>query len=307
MNIVKRCFTLGLIIGLTIMFSSCLDSPQGDDPNIRLQQDIATIDSYLISNSLVAEKDPYGLRMVIQTLGTGLPASFSNTVKVKYTGTLLSTGAVFDESPAYFVIPNQTTNEWPVIDGWKIALTTLPEGSKAKVYIPSVFAYGTKGQGTIGANEILVFEMEVLDIIRPAAYFTKIASDSIAIDNYLIGKGIYDAAVKDSTGIRYIITGPEGTGAKPSWFDKIKFKYTLKLLSNDAAAIESNTFEPNAQFYSRVVDYIDGLKIGFQQIKVGTKATFYIPSGLAYGSTSSTKIPTNSILIFEIELIDIVQ
>ncbi|HPH46344.1 MAG TPA: FKBP-type peptidyl-prolyl cis-trans isomerase, partial [Chryseolinea sp.] len=301
MNRLKRCFMLVVVVGLPFAFSSC-----SEDDTItyseQLQMDVKSIDAALATQGVDVVKDVYGLRMVIETLGTGLPANFSNTVKVKYKGTFFFNGVTFDEeTTSYSVIPNASTNQWSVIDGWKIALTTLPEGSKAKIYVPSGLAYGPQAYGPIPANSILVFDIEILDVVRTAAYYEKIRTDSTAIDLYLDNKGLYDDAVKDSTGLRYIIT-QSGTGDSPSLYDKVKIKYTLRLLTDDTNTLGTGTIEPDANFYSRVVDYIDGLKIGLQKINKGTKATFYIPSGYAYGTVTSGTIPANSNLIFEIEL-----
>ena len=43
----------------------------------------------------------------------------------------------------------------------------MPVGSKWKIYIPSEQAYGQRGGGSIGPNETLIFEVELLDIITP--------------------------------------------------------------------------------------------------------------------------------------------
>jgi FKBP-type peptidyl-prolyl cis-trans isomerase len=61
--------------------------------------------------------------------------------------------------------------------------------------------------------------------------------------------------------------------------------------------IESNTLENTAIF-----GLIDGFKVTLPLINEGTVATFYIPSGLAYGSNATTAIPANSNLIFNITL-----
>jgi ABC-type transport system substrate-binding protein len=54
-----------------------------------------------------------------------------------------------------------------VIKGWTDGMTLLNKGAKAKFYIPSSLAYGAQGAGAdIGPNEILVFDIEVLDILN---------------------------------------------------------------------------------------------------------------------------------------------
>lgn len=51
---------------------------------------------------------------------------------------------------------------------------------------------------------------------------------------------------------------------------------------------------------------IAGWDMGFQGMKVGEKATFYIPSEMAYGNRAAgDKIPANSDLIFDVELVQI--
>jgi len=94
--------------------------------------------------------------------GSGASPSLSDQVKVHYTGTLTD-GTVFDSSvqrgqPATVVLGQ-------VIKGWQLALQEMKVGEKAMVYIPSDLAYGPNGSPpVIGANEVLVFEVELLEI-----------------------------------------------------------------------------------------------------------------------------------------------
>jgi FKBP-type peptidyl-prolyl cis-trans isomerase len=53
-----------------------------------------------------------------------------------------------------------------VIKGWQEGLTLMPVGSKYMLYIPSKLAYGTNGKGNIPSNSVLIFEVELLDIIK---------------------------------------------------------------------------------------------------------------------------------------------
>jgi FKBP-type peptidyl-prolyl cis-trans isomerase len=86
----------------------------------------------------------------------------TDEVEVHYHGTLI-TGEVFDSSidrgePAKFRLNG-------VIKGWTEALQLMKVGDKWKLYIPSDLAYGENGSNTIGPNETLVFEVELLGII----------------------------------------------------------------------------------------------------------------------------------------------
>ncbi len=104
-----------------------------------------------------------GLQYEVITMGTGEKPAAEQTVKVHYTGTLLD-GTKFDSSvdrgePAEFGV-NQ------VIPGWQEAIQLMPVGSKFKFYIPYELAYGEAGTGPIPPYSTLIFEVELLEIVK---------------------------------------------------------------------------------------------------------------------------------------------
>lgn len=106
-----------------------------------------------------------GLQYVITQQGNGATPTDDDTVKVHYTGTL-TTGEKFDSSvdrgqPAEFPVKG-------VIPGWTEALKLMKVGSKAKLFIPPNLAYGSQGRPGIPANSALVFDVELLDIVKKA-------------------------------------------------------------------------------------------------------------------------------------------
>jgi len=106
-----------------------------------------------------------GLQYEVITAGTGAMPVATDQVRVHYHGTLID-GKVFDSSvdrgePVVFGV-NQ------VIPGWTEALMLMPVGSKWKIYLPSEIGYGERGAGgDIGPNSVLVFEVELLEIVKP--------------------------------------------------------------------------------------------------------------------------------------------
>src|SRR6187551_3678145 len=288
MNMIKRWFVLMVIVGLPFIFSACsVDSNDTEDPIVQLNRDIALIDSYLDGKGIEAVKEPNGVRMVIDYLGTKLPAkSVNTTINIDYVGRLFSNGLVFDQGD------NKEFLLSSLIPGWKIAFTQLPAGSVATLYIPSYWAYGSTGKGSIGGNEILVFDVVFNEAVITSAELDKLKSDTTAIDSYLTGKGIN--AVKDTSAIRYVITDP-GTGPKATWYDKLTAKFTYKAITDDTKTLITVDTKPTETFYSRSVDYANGLKVGLQKLSKGGKATFYIPSGLAFGTTGAFSAGVNVI------------
>jgi hypothetical protein len=104
---------------------------------------------------------PSGLQYKILVAGTGPKPSATDSVVCNYRGTLLD-NTEFDSSykrgqPATFPVGG-------VIKGWTEALQLMPVGSKWQLFIPPDLAYGERGQGPIGPNATLIFEVELLSI-----------------------------------------------------------------------------------------------------------------------------------------------
>ncbi len=102
-----------------------------------------------------------GLQYEVMKAAEGPKPKESDTVKVHYHGTLID-GKVFDSSvtrgePATFPLNG-------VIKGWTEGVQLMNVGSKFKFTIPSELAYGEQGPPGIGANQTLVFEVELLSI-----------------------------------------------------------------------------------------------------------------------------------------------
>ena len=160
-----------------------------------------------------------------------------------------------------------------------------------------------------------------------------------AISEHLAGKGTFDAATADKiykeeakkiadkklietkkageeflannkksklvqvtpSGLQYKHT-QEGTGAMPDGNDKVTVHYHGTLI--DGTVFDSSVQRGTPATFG-LNQVIPGWTEGLQYMKEGGKTTFYIPSELAYGSRTQNKIPGNSTLIFEVELIKV--
>lgn len=104
-----------------------------------------------------------------------------------------------------------------------------------------------------------------------------------------------------ASGLQYE-TLSEGKGAVPKATNTVKVHYKGTLIDGTKFDSSYDRGEP-AEFPLNGV--IKGWTEGIQLMKVGGKARFFIPSELAYGEHSPSSIPPNSVLIFEVELLDI--
>jgi FKBP-type peptidyl-prolyl cis-trans isomerase len=104
-----------------------------------------------------------GLQYKVIEPGDGESPTATDTVKVHYTGKLIN-GKTFDSSvargePATFRVGQ-------VIPGWQEGIQKMKVGAKWMLYIPSDLAYGANGSpGAIGPHQVLVFEVELLEIM----------------------------------------------------------------------------------------------------------------------------------------------
>lgn len=119
---------------------------------------------------------------------------------------------------------------------------------------------------------------------------------------FLAANAKKEGVVTTASGLQYKVI-KSGTGASPKLDDKVKVHYHGTL-------IDGTVFDSSVQRGEPIVfpvgAVIPGWVEALQLMKVGDKWQLVIPAKLAYGEQSpSAAIPPNSVLIFDVELIDI--
>jgi FKBP-type peptidyl-prolyl cis-trans isomerase FkpA len=127
------------------------------------------------------------------------------------------------------------------------------------------------------------------------------ASEVTDLENYLFGNGI-TTAVKHPTGFYYEVLS-QGTGAKPELCSVVNVGYTGKLTNG-------NAFDQQQSISFRLGSLIEGWRKGLPLIQKGGHIKLYLPPSLGYGAVdvkdgNNVVVPANSILIFDINLIDV--
>ncbi|MGD9202427.1 MAG: FKBP-type peptidyl-prolyl cis-trans isomerase [Chitinispirillia bacterium] len=147
-------------------FSSKMQKKQRDEKEAEGKENKESGEKFLEENKgkegVVTTES--GLQYSVIKQGNGKKPEKTDRVRVHYKGTTID-GKEFDSSykrgePATFPITG-------VIKGWTEALLLMNVGSKYKLCIPSDLAYGERGAGQdIGPNSTLIFEVELLDIVK---------------------------------------------------------------------------------------------------------------------------------------------
>ncbi len=156
----------------------------------------------------------------------------------------------------------------------------------------------------------------LLSLVLTTAFFS-CSSSSTSDEQLKLEKTILDNYVKKNnitvaprlSGL-YYIQQKAGVGQTPSYGDLVTVKYTGKLL--DGTVFDTETITYRYLAYTAYGGYLlDSMLIGFDEgvglTPVGGKATVIFPSTLGYGSSATTSIPSYSSLVFDMEILKIVQ
>jgi FKBP-type peptidyl-prolyl cis-trans isomerase len=143
-------------------------------------QEPGKIKKYIADHNLKVTTTASGLNYVITTPGTGPTPAVGDTAVVNYTGRLPN-GKIFETSVKEVAIKEKQPMEpgrqyapiripvgqAKVIPGWDEGLQLMNKGSKATFVIPSAIAYKDQGVGPIGPYTPIIFEMEMVEIVKP--------------------------------------------------------------------------------------------------------------------------------------------
>lgn len=143
---------------LTSLFLLSAVSCKKHKISTQAKEDEKIITDYIAANNLNATATGSGLYYVINSQGTGAQPNSASTVTVKYKGTLKD-GTVFDQSVNGFTFSLNS-----VIKGWQEGIPYFKKGGKGMLLIPSALGYGSQATGSIPANSVLIFDIELIDV-----------------------------------------------------------------------------------------------------------------------------------------------
>ena len=267
---------LSLFIFGALLMTSCLDS----EP-LQSEVEEEEVVNYLNAKGLPYTRDDYGFFYNIESVGTG--DAIVDTSIVMFS---------FESKDFYNTVVTANVELTKVVYNLPIAIRVsmarLKVGGEASIYIPS---YMNNGQGALAIK------------LKPKERFKDQATaDDTLIVRHLrtLHDTITAGIVKDSRGFYYKIKA-EGTGSRPTGDSLVKVQYTGMLLDSTIfdQKIGTNSY---TEYPKRL---IKGWQYALPLLKEGGEGTFYIPSELGYGANTLSKIPANSVLIFDIKLVDV--
>ena len=144
---------LSIIIAATIA-TSCGKESQAEINASNRQEILDYLDDNGITDAIETSS---GLFVRGVNEGSAEKPSSTSEVTLTYQGTFTD-GTSFDgtTTPVTFPLPN-------LIVGWQEGIPYFGRGGNGSLYIPSRLAYGREGRGSIPGNEVLVFDIQLID------------------------------------------------------------------------------------------------------------------------------------------------
>ena len=153
-----------------------------------------------------------------------------------------------------------------------------------------------EGNAAINFNAAEIFKNKIDEA-------KKLLAEKEKADKEILEKMIEDAT-QTASGLYYTIL-EEGQGDTPYPGQKVKVHYTGYFI--DGKQFDSSIGKNPIEFMLGARQIIQGWEEGIQLLNVGSKAKLIIPPHLAYGERDRGPIPANSTLIFDVELVEIID
>lgn len=245
-----------------------------------------------------------GLKYSEVKVGTGAEAKNGDLVEIHFKGwmikdssDLFSDWSVDSTKKADLIADSYAMNQ-PMkfvlgtdsfIKGSEEGIVGMKAGGQRAIVIPSNLAYGPQGMGPIPPNTSIRVLVELVS-----------TKEAVTAKMWDVDSTLFKTT---ASGLKYAIIN-EGEGELVAKEKQVTVHYSGFLLDGTKFDSSVERDEPFT-FVAGVGQVIPGWDEGVQLMKKGSKARFIIPSNLAYGDRDLGKIPPNSALIFDVELLDI--
>ena len=247
-----------------------------------------------------------GLQFMDDSLGTGREAKANDLVSIHFKGWMVpkdTASELFsdwsaDQSKSMLSLGDSKMRNQPIkfilnsgsfIKGTDEGIVGMKVGGVRTMIIPSKLAYGEAGVGFIPPNTDLKVIVELLEV-----------KDRVVVEMWKVDSTLFKTT---ASGVNYaIITQGEGPAVEAGKIITVHYSGYLQDGTMFDSSVERD--EP-IKFVVGQGQVVPGWDEGLQLLKKGDKARFIIPPKLGYGEMVLEKIPANSTLIFDTEVIDV--
>ena len=154
----NKCIWIFLIT--LVVISSCKKEETQAEIDDRLIQE------YFSTNNITdAQLIPGGVYYLVDSLGdgSGIYPNFESTVRVHYRGYFLDETDFdpgnFDDTPDNFMLSG-------TIPGWRVGMPFFEKGAVGRLFVPSAYGYGTRGNFGVPPNTVLIFDVKLINVFN---------------------------------------------------------------------------------------------------------------------------------------------
>lgn len=233
-------------------------------------------------------KTTSGLEYTITSKGEGKKPQVGDKIVVHYKGKLTN-DTVFDSSYRLNKPFEFKLGVGQVIKGWDEAFQLLQVGDKATLKMGPELAYGERQAGKIPPNSTLIFEVELLDVKEGIKQWIAKTKDTI----------------RTESGLKYLMINENKTG-KLVGKNKAVVHYSGFFMDGkifDSSVERGNTFTVHVGKGQVIKGWDEALAL----LRKGEKAKLILPYQLAYGEKGFGPIPAKATLIFDVEIVDVIE
>lgn len=258
------------------------------------EQDKQLVQAYIQTNNLnMQQYQQTGIYYQVIKQGTGPDLNFNLQIPILYTVKSLD-----GQFAALDTFNNRYANYFGYFkpDSLRevIKHALVKQGGTVRIIIPSRFAYGKSGSGSIPGNSSLDYTLTAITADKLAEY------EDFTITQYLQANNL-TGFTKTASGLYYKIGLPGDGTAVISDASSLTLEYTGKLFSG--TVFDKTATGSFANFI--LGGLIQGWREALPLIKKGGSIRIIVPSSLGYGISGSSTIPAFSCLDFDIKVTDV--
>lgn len=274
-------YYLTILIFAAILFTGCVDA--NNDPDCIPVDESVFLEEYADREGFTRTES--GLIYKVVEMGDGEIPQENQYVFVTYTGKLV-TGESFERANelTFFQLSNE------LILGIREGLSMMREGSTYELVLPPELAFGNNPPPNtiIQCGSVVIYEITLDSFLRD-------------VDAFLEQNAAREDVIETESGLQYRVI-EEGEGDSPDQTSSVRVRYKGSL--TNGVIFDQTTGDDTAELDVNLV--ISGFTEGLLLMSEGSKYEFFLPPNLAYGNQPpSPAIPPNAILVFEVELVEI--
>ena len=267
------------------------------------------LEDYVAANSISVTPESSGVYIIPLEKGKGRCPVKGEKVELDFAAYLLNgqpVGSTFDSPDKFsFVL-----GEGYTIQGWEEIVPKMHLGERVKAIIPFDLAYGEHSVGSIPAYANLVYDIKLLKITTAEELQKQAEEDMKALKadsekaflDYLKVNNITDYTPSGLFYAKLVTTD----GKQPQEGQTARIKFVASYIDGTPLGNSDQLGEYyDVEFGKGTV--LKGLEEGIGLMKVGEKARFVLPYTLAYGANTYGNIPAYSNLVFDVELLDVLN